>query len=56
MGKWKFLCKCNDGSAFFEDKRTGEIMNWYIKPSMSFNATVHFRVDLDRWVNAAKAN
>ena len=56
MGKWKFLCRCNDGSAFFENKKNGEIMNLYIRPSVSYIAMVHFGINADRWVNAAQAN
>ena len=43
MGKWRFLCKCGDGSAFFEHKATGEIMNWFVSnESISISACQYF--------------
>ncbi len=47
---WRFICRCNDGSAFFEHKVTGELMNWYIKPNMSYAGIEHFNIDPEKWV------
>jgi hypothetical protein len=41
--KWRFLCKCGDGSAFFEHKVTGELMNWWIdKGKLTISARRYF--------------
>ena len=54
--KWKFICKCGDGSAFFEHKVTGEIVNWFIDASViSISACQYFSCKYN-YELATKAN
>lgn len=51
MNKWRFLCKCGDGSAFFENKKTGELMCWWIdKRKLSVYGAEYFGCPLKQGI------